>query len=200
VISVKDFKSITAHAGTINTIVKALYSQPSSPMQITYSDEGLLSEFILMTIGESRGSSATPAANGSRASAKRPASRPPLEATSSSKRTQNSGMPPPPMSAAPSLNRDSARSKAARPSPPLLPPSLQSEDLFLPGADDDQRWDPVNFDEEEDDMLLWDAGGVSVSGTSHLPAISLIILRIQRKQVLCNVYRVQSPQARALTA
>jgi len=59
VISVKDFKSIITHAGITNTIVKALYSQPSSPMQITYSDEGLLCEFILMTIGESRGSSAT---------------------------------------------------------------------------------------------------------------------------------------------
>jgi cell cycle checkpoint control protein RAD9A len=40
VISVKDFKSIVAHAGTTNTTVKALYSLPSSPMQLTYSDEG----------------------------------------------------------------------------------------------------------------------------------------------------------------
>lgn len=157
VISVKDFKSIVAHAGTTNTIVKAMYSHPSSPMQLTYSDESLLSEFILMTIGESRGASATPAANAIRANSKRPASRQPLEATPASKRTTNSEMPPPLMSAAPSL-----KSKTSRPSPPPPQPSVQSEALFFPEADDDRRWDPVNYDEEEDEMLLWDAGGDNV--------------------------------------
>jgi cell cycle checkpoint control protein RAD9A len=161
VISVKDFKSIISHAGTINTTVKARYSHPSSPMQLTYSDEGVTSEFILMTTGESRGTSSAPA---SRANSKRPASRPPLEATPSSKRPANSDMRPPSASAAPSVNREAmARSKVSRPSPPPPQPSIQTDALFFPEADDDRRWDPVNFDEEEDEMLLWDAGGNSVS-------------------------------------
>jgi len=64
IISVKDFKSIIAHAGMANTMVKALYSRPTSPMQLTYNEDGILSEFILMTIGESRAASATPAPTG----------------------------------------------------------------------------------------------------------------------------------------
>ena len=159
VISVKDFKSIISHAGTINTTVKALYSHPSNPMQLTYSDEGLLSEFILMTTGEGRSASAAP---NSRANSKRPASRPALEATPSSKKPSNPEMRPPSTTAL-SLNRDAAsRSKVSRPSPPPPQPSIQTDALFFPEADDDRRWDPVNFDEEEDEMLLWDAGGNSV--------------------------------------
>ncbi|KUJ11758.1 Rad9-domain-containing protein [Mollisia scopiformis] len=160
VISVKDFKSMVAHAGILNVLVKALYSRPSSPMQLSYSDEGIMSEFILMTIGESRGGSATPA-NASRTGSKRPASKQPLEATSSPKRTATS-MPPPPMNAAPSLNRETTRSRISRPSPPPPQPSVQSQSLFLEG-DDDRRWDPANFDgEEEEEMLLWDTGGEKV--------------------------------------
>ncbi|KIN06167.1 hypothetical protein OIDMADRAFT_49656 [Oidiodendron maius Zn] len=165
VISVKDFKSIVSHASTINTTVKALYSHPSNPMQLTYSDEGLLSEFILMTTGEGRGASAAP---NSRANSKRPASRPALEATPSSKKPSNPEMRPPSTSAALSLNRDAApRSKVSRPSPPPPQPSIQTDALFFPEADDDRRWDPVNSDEEEDEMLLWDAGGNSVVATMN---------------------------------
>ncbi|KAL2067972.1 hypothetical protein VTL71DRAFT_16070 [Oculimacula yallundae] len=153
VISVKDFKAIVAHAGISNTMVKALYSHPASPMQFSYSEDGILSEFILMTIGDLRGASATPAANASRANSKRPASRQPLEATSSSKRTATSQMPPPPTSAAPSLAREATR--VPRPSPPPPQPSEQSQSLFLPADDDDRQWDPSRFEEDEE-MLLWD--------------------------------------------
>jgi cell cycle checkpoint control protein RAD9A len=161
VISVKDFKSIIAHAGITNTMVKALYSRPTSPMQLTYSEDGILSEFILMTIGESRGASATPAPNASRANSKRPASRQPLEAILSSKRAATS-MPPPPTTAAPSLGREPTRARISRPSPPPPQPSLQSEALFVTEAEEDRRWDPTNFDEEEDEMLLWDTPGDKV--------------------------------------
>ena len=163
VVSVKDFKSIIAHAGINNTIVKARYSIPMSPMQLTYSDEGLQAEFILMTIGESRAGSSTPVPNAARASSKRPAPRQPLEAAPSSKRTASDGMPPPPASAAPSAIRESSKVKITRPPPPPPQPSIQPDALFFPEPDDDQRWDPVNYDEEEDEMLLWDAGGDSVS-------------------------------------
>jgi len=138
---------------------------------LTYSEDGILSEFILMTIGESRGASATPAQNASRTNSKRPASRQPLEATSSSKRIASSEMAPPPTSAAPSLARESARGRVARPSPQPPQPSLQSQSLFLPEADDDRRWDPTNFEDEEDEMLLWDTGAEKVKyGTYNLTA------------------------------
>jgi len=132
-------------------------------MQLSYSDEGLQAEFILMTIGESRAGSSTPVTNASRASSKRPAPRQPLEATPNSKRTASSGMPPPPPIAAPGVTREATRAKTSRPSPPPPQPSIQPDALFFPEPDDDQRWDPVNYDEEEDEMLLWDAGGDSVS-------------------------------------
>lgn len=154
---------MVAHAGMSNTMVKALYSQPSNPMQLSYSDEGIMSEFIFMTIGESRGGSVAPAANASRPGSKRPASRQPLEATSSPKRTAAS-MPPPPMSAAPSLNREATRSKISRPSPPPPQPSVQSQGLFVEG-DDDREWDPAHSEEEEEEMLLWDTGGEQVRTT-----------------------------------
>jgi cell cycle checkpoint control protein RAD9A len=167
IISVKDFKSIIAHAGITNTVVKALYSRPTSPMQLTYSEDGILSEFILMTIGDSRGASATPAPNASRTGTKRPTSRQPLEATSNSTRTAASRMPPPPTTAAPSLSREPTRARVPRPSPPPPQPSLQSEALFVTEADDDRRWDPANFDEEEDEMLLWDTPGDKVRAVAH---------------------------------
>jgi cell cycle checkpoint control protein RAD9A len=172
-ISVKDFKSIIAHAGITNTMVKTLYSRPTSPMQLTYSEDGILTEFILMTIGESRGASATPAPNASRTNSKRPASRQPLEATSSSKRTANSGMPPPPSNAAPSLCREPTRARVSRPSPPPPQPSIRSEALFVPEADDDRRWDPTSYDEEEDEMLLWDTTGDKVRTLNSYEALML---------------------------
>ena len=161
-ISVKDFKAIIAHAGIQNTSVTALYSHPRNPMQITYNDEGVLCEFILMTIGEARTSSVTSAPNTSWASSKRPVSRPPLEATPGSRKVVGLNMPPPPLAAAPSANREATKAKTSRPSPPPPQPSLNSDALFNP-EDDDRRWDPMNYDEEDDEMLLWDAGGDSVS-------------------------------------
>ncbi|KAH8600865.1 DNA repair protein-like protein rad9 [Bisporella sp. PMI_857] len=167
VVSVKDFKSIIAHAGLTNTTVKAFYSHPSSPMQLTYSDDGIRIEFILMTTGEARGASVTPVLNASRASSKRPAPRQPLDATPSSKRSAASPMPPPPNSAAPSISREASKAKASRPSPPPPQPSIPPDALFLPAGDDDQRWDPVNYDEEEDEMLLWDNNSIEKANSGQ---------------------------------
>lgn len=162
VITVKDFKAIVAHAGITNIMVKALYSHPSSPMQLSYSEEGIVSEFILMTIGEHRAASATPAPNASKAAAKRPASRQPLEAAPASKRAATLDMPPPPASAAPSIAREAARPRAS--APPIQSqhhrdPTQESEGLFVPQEDDDQRWDPAAFDDDDHEMLMWDDSG-----------------------------------------
>ena len=191
-ISVKDFKSIIAHAGINNTTVKARYSHPSSPMQLTYSDEGLQAEFILMTIGESRAGSSTPTPHVSRTSSKRPASRQPLDAAPSSKRLASSEMPPPSAGAASSAIREASKAKATRPSPPPPQPSIQPDALFFPEPDDDQRWDPVNYDEEEDEMLLWDAGGDSVSAVIYFTQHADKAPRVIPKPILDSGCRVQS--------
>lgn len=157
VISVKDFKSIITHAGITTTLVKACYSRPASPMQLTYSDEGILSEFILMTVGEARGKTATPAPNASRAASNRAASRQPLDAALDSGRATSSEMPPPPLPRTASMRESqTGKSKVTRPSPPPPQPSIPSDALFMPAADGDQVWDPVNYDDDDDAMLLWD--------------------------------------------
>ena len=55
-----DFKSIISHASILDTEVTTSYSHPSKPMQIKYGDDAMKSEFILMTLGDYRGQSATP--------------------------------------------------------------------------------------------------------------------------------------------
>lgn len=162
VINVKDFKAIVLHAGIHLTTVSVAYSHPYSPMQLKYSDESMTSEFILMTMGDSRGTSATPGPSAGRASTSRPTSRQPLEATSSRAGSNPAAsMPPPPRAAAPSIARESARARLPRPSPPPPQPSLQSNALFCPEDDDDRRWDPA--EEEDEEMLGWDASADNVS-------------------------------------
>lgn len=145
-------------------MVKARYSHPSSPMQLTYHEDDMLTEFILMTIGDYRGASATPAVAASRAASKRPASRQPLEASASSKRVNTSEMPPPPpvISRASTVSREAVIRRDSRPSPPPPQPSVHSQALFFPEEDDDQVWDPAKYDDDGDDRLGWDQGADSV--------------------------------------
>ncbi|KAK6333291.1 hypothetical protein TWF718_011110 [Orbilia javanica] len=49
-VSVKDFKSIVTHAGTLEHVqIQAVYGEPGQPMQITYDQNGMFCEFTLMT-------------------------------------------------------------------------------------------------------------------------------------------------------
>lgn len=163
IISVKDFKAIISHAGVTNTMVKARYSHPSSPMQLKYHEDGMFTEFILMTIGDYRGASATPAISASRVASKRPASRQPLETSASSKRVITSEMPPPPpgISRASTVSREAVIRRDSRPSPPPPQPSVHSQALFFPEEDEDQMWDPERF-EDDGDRLGWDQGADNV--------------------------------------
>jgi cell cycle checkpoint control protein RAD9A len=154
-ISVKDFKAIVTHAGISNTIVSARYSQPSKPMQLKYSDEGVVCEFILMTIGDFRGSSTTPAPAAARISSKS-TSRQPLEASNRDGVNATLSLPPPSRSVAASTIQEPIIPRASRPSPPPQP-SLQSYALFFPENDDDRKWDPAEEDGEE--TLGWDMSG-----------------------------------------
>jgi cell cycle checkpoint control protein RAD9A len=163
VISVKDFKTIIMHAGITNNTVSAAYSHPSRPMQLKYTDEGMSTEFILMTIGDFRGSSTTPAPGVTRGISSKTGARQHLEASSNRIGVNAApSMPPPSRAAAPSISRESSKAKVRRPSPPPPQPSLQSESLFFPDPDDDQRWDPADYDDEDEEPLGWDASANNV--------------------------------------
>ncbi|RKF61170.1 DNA repair protein rad9 [Erysiphe neolycopersici] len=156
VINVKDFKAIVAHCGILNVMVKVSYSQPSSPMQVTYDLDGIMSNFILMTVG---GLSFMSTLNQKQKEPKRPVSRQsrgtrqPLHKKSSPKRSISKEPPDKAF-----VSERSTQPRIVKPSPPPPKPSIQSESLFLPREDQDQKWEPLNFDEEDEEMLLWDAG------------------------------------------
>jgi cell cycle checkpoint control protein RAD9A len=172
VISVKDFKAIVAHAGTTDTEVSAFYSYPSKPMQLKYTDDGIASEFILMTIGDHRGSSLTPAPAAARS---RSASTVPKQISEASRHgsAQDPGsMAPPPRSMASNVASNPAKSRSLRPSPPPPQPTLNRESLFLTDdEEDDRRWDPSRYEDEEEDMLGWDATTDNVSSHAYLQGI-----------------------------
>ena len=117
-ISVKDFKAIVTHAETLQTSITAIYNFPSRPMQLSYNEHGMQCEFTLMTIGDYRGASETPAPavvrHTSPASAThRPSRQSPAQVTSIQKPTS---MPPPTEPASRSFTRESQSQRTQRPS------------------------------------------------------------------------------------
>ena len=183
-ISVKDFKALIMHAETLRTSVQAHYSSPRRPMQISYQEHGMQCEFTLMTIGDYRGSSVTPAPITVRKPSATPSENPASRQVSvqPSQNTRSEGatdraretMPPPsqPVSRSfaamvpsqpdpQSLLKEGMSQKPSRPSPPPPKASLDPESLFLPAGDDDRQWDETNYDDEED-TLGWDASAIQV--------------------------------------
>ncbi|KZF22748.1 DNA repair protein rad9 [Xylona heveae TC161] len=156
-ISVKDFKAIVMHADTISTSVSARYSLPSRPLQITYEGDGMLCKYTLMTIGDYRASSTTPAPalsadgrlltrDGSRMASV------PVGAHSAS------SMPPPQRPASHKYASESFTQRTPRPSPPPPKASLDPESLFVP-QDEDAEWDDYQRVDQSEDVLGWDASG-----------------------------------------
>ena len=163
-ISVKDFKAIAAHAETLKTSITALYTFPTRPMQLSYHEHGMQCEFTLMTIGDYRGGSVTPAP-----AAIRQVSAAPAEKTPSRQSTvqtviqpKTSTMPPPSQSLSRSFTREPQSQRLQRPSPPPPKASLDPKSLFLPADEDDDRiWGERNYDDEQD-TLGWDASANNV--------------------------------------
>lgn len=166
VISVKDFKAIVTHAGITSTTVSASYSHPARPFQLKYSDGGVTSEFVLMTIGDFRGSSTTPGPSAARNNSKRPASRQPLEA-SQNRHASNSAvsMPPPSRPVPVSVTRGHPRAaERVRNSPPPPQPSIEANSLFVTDMDDDRQWGPPDFgDDDNPETVGWDASADNVT-------------------------------------
>ena len=163
-ISVKDFKAIVTHAETLKTSITALYTFPTRPMQLSYHENGVRCEFTLMTIGQYRGGSVTPApAAGPHipaASAERLPSR--QAADRISEHAKTTVMPPPARPASRSFTRESQTQRTSRPSPPPPQASLDPESLFLPVEEDEDRvWGEKNYDMDQD-TLGWNASAKSV--------------------------------------
>ncbi|OBT87824.1 hypothetical protein VE02_02133 [Pseudogymnoascus sp. 03VT05] len=160
IISVKDFKAIVQHAGSLDTEVSAAYSYPSKPMQLKYGDDGVTSEFILMTIGDYKATSAVPLPNTiMRNSASAAPSRQQTEDPSVANAVQPAAsMQPPPRSGAPPSTLLGHRVRALRHSPPLPQPSIDSDSLFVPDDEEDRRWNPSGYGGEDEELLGWDAG------------------------------------------
>lgn len=178
-ISVKDFKAIVTHAETLKTSITALYSLPTRPMQLSYHEHGMQSEFTLMTIGDYRGGSVTPAPAAvrqtSHVQAERVQSRQPNASTAIQPKTTT--MPPPSQPLSRSFTKEPQSQRTQRPSPPPPKASLDPESLFLPADEDDDRiWGEKNYDDEQD-TLGWDA---SANNVNHLViAYAVISLEIR---------------------
>ncbi|KAK6388050.1 hypothetical protein LTR65_008216 [Meristemomyces frigidus] len=165
VISVKDFKAIVTHAETLRGSISAYFSFPTRPLQFSYQNFGIHCEFTLMTTGDLRGASATP---NPKFTSNRSSSRQPSVAPQPSlSRTASEMLPP----ARPSFNKplssqSQRRSFKAQPSASQSDPDPDS--LFMPGGEEDQTWDPPNYNNDEgEEMLGWDANNDHPSASFH---------------------------------
>lgn len=166
-ISVKDFKAIVIHAETLKSSITAFYSFPTRPMQLNYHEHGMQCEFTLMTIGEYRGGSVTPAPAAVQQVPAAPVEKPPsrqstAQASSINTLQKSTTMPPPSEPASRSFTREPQSQRTQRPSPPPPKPSLDPESLFIPPDEDEDRvWGEKNYDDEQD-TLGWDASANNV--------------------------------------
>ncbi|KAK4232081.1 hypothetical protein QBC38DRAFT_464315 [Podospora fimiseda] len=159
IISVKDFRAILQHAQITSGDLATSYSNPGRPMKLTYGADGVLCEFILMTVGEKDATyqrHKTPKAN----SAKAPTSRPELDSASHRASSAQQVQPAPSVEKQPTQHKIPTASRPPppafdmRPPPPPPPTAPRSPGLFISqdgGDDDDHQWDPVNPDEEEEE-------------------------------------------------
>ncbi|KAI9798917.1 MAG: hypothetical protein M1825_004930 [Sarcosagium campestre] len=158
-ISVKDFKAIVIHAESLRSSVSARYSRPTRPMLLSYEIRGMLCEFTLMTIGDFRGGSATPAPVVPRTdSTARSSVRAHPAASEPPARPITRDMPPPAPVPRRNLQREETRASERFPSPPPPRASLDHQSLFFPEGDDDRRWDDHDYGDEDGDTLGWDTG------------------------------------------
>ncbi|KAI9750931.1 MAG: ribosomal protein S14, S11 [Chaenotheca gracillima] len=157
-ISVKDFKAIIPHAETLNASVSATYSVPNRPMQLAYRASGMTCEFTLMTIGEYHGEPPAPAPMAAQRTSTSTVQ--PIKAVSGNERSrQDRTTMPPPERPPQRIVEDRPTTSAPRPTPPTQPPqpSIDSQSLFIPDGEEDRRWDEPNYDDEDEEMLTWDA-------------------------------------------
>lgn len=164
VISVKDFKAIITHAETLRGPVSAYFSFPTRPLQFAYQNFGIHCEFTLMTTGDLRAASSAP---NPKFTTNRSSSRQPSVAPLPQLSRNASEMPPP---ARPGFSKPLSQSQrpsfSARPSVTDSDPDPES--LFVPDGEEDQTWDPPNYNNDDgEEMLGWDANNEHPSASFH---------------------------------
>ena len=164
IISVKDFKSIIIHADTLKTSVSALYSTPGRPLQFNYGLEGMQCQFTLMTAGDYH-NTLTPRATNN-ASSSRESSRPRSGADNDGAPNTRSASTEmlPPLTKARKLAGRLGQNESATVSMLSNRSDHVSESLFVQQEEDDRKWDPAEYDNEEE-SLGWNTtiDNVSVS-------------------------------------
>ena len=166
VISVKDFKAIVTHAETLRGTISAHFSFPTRPLQFSYQNSGIHCEFTLMTTGDYRGASSTPNPN---FISTRSSSRQPSVAPAAAPSRNTSEMPPParPVANKPlGSQRDRLPAKDQNHQASVTDSDPDPESLFVP-EDDERTWDPPNYEQEEEEMLGWDASNSDPSASFH---------------------------------
>lgn len=165
IISVKDFRAILQHAQMTSGALTTCYSNPGRPMKLSYSTDGVLCEFILMTVGEK--DALAQKHKNPRATAAKPAAAQ-LDSAShrgSSAANSNPVAEPTPTASRPPQQKSPIRPRQPafeiRPSPMPPPTTARSDSLFVDQAEDDEQWEPVNPEAEEEEeeagRLEWNA-------------------------------------------
>jgi cell cycle checkpoint control protein RAD9A len=157
IISVKDFKAIMSHAATFNGNITAFYSRPGRPLQFTYTQDGMTSNFTLMTAGD-YGDTSAPSADISAVST-RTVSRAPSMASTIANPMQaeaSNEMPPPAKPEPRRSNRKLGQNEINGQAKALQHSREDPESLFVSADEDDSRWDPPEYENDEESMG-WDA-------------------------------------------
>lgn len=170
IISVRDIRAILQHANWTSSELNAAYSRPGRPMKISYNGDGIICEFVLMTVDEKGTAAQKKGQSKTAARAARPALNaapnvPAAQASNHAQRqsppreqqAQQASMPPPARrAAAPRSSQFDIRAPLAQP-----PSTLKSDSLFLPQPDEDDEWEPANPDEDDEEgenpRLEWGA-------------------------------------------
>ncbi|ROW17741.1 hypothetical protein VPNG_00682 [Cytospora leucostoma] len=180
IISVRDFRAILQHANWTSSELNAAYSTPGRPMKIAYNGDGIICDFVLMTVDEKGTAAQKKGQNKAATKASRPAlnaapNTPAAEANdhvrqpnpSKEQQAQQASMPPPARrSVAPRSSQFDIRAPFAQP-----PSTLKSDSLFLPQPDEDEQWEPVNPDEDEEGenpRLEWGASNETNPSTMRM--------------------------------
>lgn len=173
--SVKDFKTIIAHADTLHTSVTTYYSTPGRPLQFNYGVEGMQCQFTLMTAGDYH---ATPAASAVTRTITRESSRAesrPEISRASIDKSLSAEMPPPAVPKARKLGKNLGQNDSAATSMVSSRSERESEGLFVT-PEEDSQWDPPNYDNGEE-SLGWNATGDNVGSVRPCVCFSTAYLR-----------------------
>jgi len=180
IISVKDFRAILQHAHVISGDLTTCYSSPGRPMKLSYSADGVLCEFILVTLGEKDAigqKHKNPRASAAAAKSAGPEldSGPHRSSLAATENQTSQAQQRTAQRKLPTQQKTPIRIRQPqfdiRPQPMALPPpatarSTRSDSLFVGQADDDQQWEPINPDDDEDepevDRLEWNSNNEPV--------------------------------------